>query len=126
MPRSLYYTWIGIHRLLTKNIARTNTGTSFPIFRGGSRRRRSTASRSTEGRSHARRTQPFDVSWQKPDLFYARSAKTMIDGLPTEVYSPVKERAPVARFTRNTVMASARWLQQYRNRPVGSKAKLRG
>jgi hypothetical protein len=46
----------------------------------------------------------------------------MHDGLPTGVYWPVKLRPPVLRSTRNVVTLSARWLQQYRNSPMGSKA----
>jgi|GEM_PF-5157673 len=50
----------------------------------------------------------------------------MIDGLPTGVYWLVKVRVPLSRSTRKTVTLSAHWLQQYENRPVGSKLKLRG
>jgi len=43
---------------------------------------------------------------------YRRSRKTMLEGVPTGVYRPVKERRPVARSMRNVAMASPRWLQE--------------
>jgi len=39
---------------------------------------------------------------------FARSRKTMMEGLPTGVYWPVKVNAPVCRFTRKQATASAR------------------
>src|SRR4051812_13674134 len=52
----------------------------------------------------------FGEGRHQPRFF--RSRKTTHDGLPTEVYWPVKARPPVLRSTRKTVTLSARWLQQ--------------
>jgi hypothetical protein len=43
---------------------------------------------------------------------FARSRRTIDEGLPTGLQEPVNSRAPVLRFTRKTATLSARWLQQ--------------